>query len=134
MRIIAYLHNKKEIRDKWLSVLLPVLIKEETIYLKTLKVIPSFHKQNLFNDALAVFSLETQRHLDRLLEVESLLKSIPLILILPNQKKNTIALAHRLLPRFLTFSDDDPGRVAAVLKKMIEKNDKRGGERHGRRQ
>jgi len=58
----------------------------------------------------------------RLLLIEALrqhLADTRLILVLPDRDELTLAAAHRLRPRFLTYANADPGEAASVLKKLL---------------
>jgi len=58
----------------------------------------------------------------RLLLIEALrqhLGDTRLILVLPDTDELTLAAAHRLRPRFLTYANADLREAAAVLKKML---------------
>lgn len=51
--------------------------------------------------------------------MQDLLKDIRTILVLPDRSKDTVGKAFKLLPRFLTYTDEGVGMVTAVLKKML---------------
>ena len=51
--------------------------------------------------------------------IRDLLADIPVILILPDRKKETIHLGHKLCPRFLSYTDSNFSDVALVLSKMM---------------
>ena len=52
--------------------------------------------------------------------IQPLLRDRRLILITPDQKEETVALAHRLRPRLLASIDDDLSKVTMVLSKMLK--------------
>jgi len=53
--------------------------------------------------------------------IRNLLFDIPLILILPDRKPDTIAKGHKLRPRFITYADGDFSEFAPVLEKMTQR-------------
>ena len=60
---------------------------------------------------------------EKLLEVSPLrriLGDFRTIVVAPDQEPETVALAHQLRPRFLTYANSDFGDLVAVLEKMIE--------------
>ncbi len=61
-----------------------------------------------------------QNTLAELLACQEILEISRLILILTEINEETIAMAHRLRPRFLTGLDDEFLKVSAVLGKMLE--------------
>jgi hypothetical protein len=69
---------------------------------------------------ISVFFTKSKAELfDLVLLKESLLK-LRIILILPDEDKETINMGHTLFPRFITYIDSDFKDVKAVLRKMIQ--------------
>jgi hypothetical protein len=63
-------------------------------------------------------------NVDDLLELHSianLLSYLRLILILPDQNKETLTHAHKLKPRFFTYMDSSFHEIAVVLERMLTK-------------
>ena len=67
---------------------------------------------------IAVFLIAKPAELERLLVRRPLLEHVPIILILPDDRHETVAMAHLLRPRFLTGADNCSDRVIRVLEKM----------------
>lgn len=67
---------------------------------------------------IAVLLSTNRADLLEVLSIKDLFEDIRTILILPDRDDETIARAHRLRPRFITFMDSDFKDVAAVLRKM----------------
>jgi hypothetical protein len=68
--------------------------------------------------SIAVLSVADR---DELLKMQSLRKLLPeiyVVLVVPDQKKKTLALAHLLLPRFLSRNGNDFADLKIVLHKM----------------
>ena len=68
---------------------------------------------------LLILLVSSQKELMEMLLIRDLLADIPVILILPDQKKKTIDLGHKFCPRFLSYMDGDFSDVALVLNKML---------------
>lgn len=49
------------------------------------------------------------------------LLDVRLVLVLPDEKAETIAMAHRLRPRFITYADGDYAALRQVLQKILAK-------------
>lgn len=64
-----------------------------------------------------LFAIDKKDLLD-LLSIRDLLDDIGIILILPDDKKETISAGHRLRPRYISYADGNFNDVAAVLNKM----------------
>ena len=69
--------------------------------------------------SIAVLHARSKRELVDIVSLGHLFDDVRVILILPDWEDETIALGHRLRPRFLTFGDDDFTEVLAVLGKML---------------
>ncbi len=86
---------------------------------------------------IAVMLTSNKKDLLDLLALRDLFWNLRIILIIPDRKPETIAMAHILRPRFLSYADGDFSDVAAVLEKMLgylktNTSEKKGGERNGR--
>jgi hypothetical protein len=69
--------------------------------------------------AIALLLAEKREDIEGLLPVSNLFRNTRIILIAPDRNKETIAAAHRLRPRLLTYSDSDFADVFTVLAKII---------------
>ena len=59
-----------------------------------------------------------REQLEQLLTIKELLQDFRLILILPDSAEETVTRGHLLMPRFLTFTDNDMAEVHHVLGRM----------------
>lgn len=69
---------------------------------------------------VAVLAAESIRELEGLLSIQHLLDGVPIILVVPDSEPETIALGHKLRPRFLTDGNGAFVDLAAVLGKMLQ--------------
>jgi hypothetical protein len=69
--------------------------------------------------SVGVLIASTDQDLLEFLSIYHLLQWLRIILVLPDKDKQTISLAHRLGPRFLTYADSDLGAIGSVLLKML---------------
>lgn len=69
-------------------------------------------------DSIAVLSVSNRKELQKMQLLRQLLPEIYVVLIIPDRKKSTLALAHLLLPRFLARQGSDFGDLKIVLHKM----------------
>jgi len=87
------------------------------------------------NQEVYVLLAESLHRLQELFCLFNLLDGRRIVLVLPDDAKETISLAHRFYPRFFTYRTTDYDDLCAVLYKMMnqtqtiparrEKNDKR---------
>ena len=71
------------------------------------------------NLGIAVIAVTTKRQLNQIVAIRHLLADIRIILIVPDRAPDTVAEAHILSPRFLTYVDSDFSSIEAVLAKML---------------
>jgi hypothetical protein len=69
--------------------------------------------------AVALLLAEKREDIEELLSVSNLFRNTRIILVAPDRAKETIAAAHLLRPRLLTYSDGDFTDVFTVLTKII---------------
>jgi len=69
-------------------------------------------------DSVAVLLASNRGELQQMQLLRRLLIEIYVILVLPDRKKSTIELAHRLLPRFLSRISSNFTDLKIVLNKM----------------
>lgn len=69
---------------------------------------------------LAVLLTASHEELQEILGLRPLLNDIPLILILPDRDKDTVAQGHILAPRFLTDIQNNFHEIYDVLNKMFD--------------
>jgi len=73
--------------------------------------------------SIAVLYARSKSELSDIVSLGHLFNDVRVILILLDRKDETIALGHRLRPRFLTFINSDLTRVSEVLRKMLGHDD-----------
>jgi hypothetical protein len=69
--------------------------------------------------AIALLLAEKREDIEELLPVSNLFRNTRIILVAPDRDKETIAAAHLLRPRLLTYSDSDFADIFTVLTKII---------------
>lgn len=74
---------------------------------------------------VAVLFPANGEQLSELMLLNVYLENIPVILVLPDGKKETVSKGCKLYPRFISAIDSDFTDVAAVLEKMLELTDSR---------
>ena len=70
------------------------------------------------NIDVAIVLIPDDDHLSDLLQYRDVLDDIEIILILPDQNKDTVKKGMSLYPRFLAYGDSDFDDVSAVLVKL----------------
>lgn len=85
----------------------------------TLKDLARWLRFPIYECAVAVLIASDKEELSNLVNLKDLFSFVKLILIAPDQDEETLTNAHKLRPRFLSFSKNDFSDVASVLAKMI---------------
>ena len=91
-------------------------------FFQTIESLSRRLRQPLVDYPIALLLAKNLRDLSDMLLINDLLDCIRIILILPNDKDETIRLGHILTPRFLTFKDSNFSWVREVLMGMCRKN------------
>jgi hypothetical protein len=71
-------------------------------------------------ERVAILAATDQKNLGEILSLQHLLLNVAVILLVPNHTPETMALAHRLRPRFLNDLQGDFTVVIEVLRKMLK--------------
>jgi hypothetical protein len=77
-------------------------------------------------EKVALLAATDQKDLGNFLSLQRLFLNVPLILLVPDRTNETMALAHRLRPRFLSDVQGDFTAVIEVLRKMVTAQGERG--------
>jgi hypothetical protein len=119
-KIIFYTGNRKDIPKKLRNLIEPGLSDSIEIYvtLGSLKDRLSVPLAK-YKSVVVVISAENWEDLMNIVSIEHLLRDTRLLLILPNRRKETISLGHRLRPRFVTYKDSDFRELVSVIRKMV---------------
>jgi hypothetical protein len=73
------------------------------------------------HEDIALLFASTSKDLNELITSRSLLNHLRIILILPDEERETTTKGHLLRPRFLSYKDGDFSDLALVLQKMKNK-------------
>lgn len=74
-------------------------------------------------ETLAVIVGRDQEEVRALLPIREAFGDIPLVLVLPDDGPDTVALGHRLRPRFLGLFHEDATLVPAVVERLIQRRE-----------
>ena len=77
--------------------------------------------------SIGILAPGSRQELLEFLARRDLFRDLRTIIIAPDHEAETIALAHQLRPRFLTYLNGDDGDLAAVIGKMVSSPASNGG-------
>lgn len=120
--VLLYIPVKGELEERIQRSIGPQVLNEET---ETCRNIDNLSQRLVqFGDKpqIAVLVAPTRKELLDLHSIRHQFSDLRIILILPDQEEETIAMGHRIYPRLLSYVDSDFKDVAAVLGKMMKLN------------
>ena len=79
-----------------------------------------FHKPSV-NLNLMIFLVSCHEILSGLLAIRKQMYDLPVVLILPDSKKETISTGHKFYPRFISFIGGDYSELVQFLDKIINR-------------
>jgi hypothetical protein len=117
---ILFYSSKKEDPGMGIGARLRTLVPEESIevYRSIEDLAHGLHR--LYDhDTIVLLQARDREELLRILSLRDQLQGARVILLIPDREEETISLAHRLRPRFLSNSEGDFLSTMSVLRKMV---------------
>ncbi len=118
MNIYIYAAGNPDYAEKLLKMLDGILDKRQIILLPDDFPTRIFLDYNMHSGDVLILIPAQREQIDQLLNMKELLQDFRLILILPDSAEETVTRGHLLMPRFLTFTDNDMAEVLHVLGRM----------------
>jgi len=120
--VILYIPPTQRVGSRLKKNIEAVVMEDDITLVQSAENLDRILRKPLNNvDAAVLLNASEESLLDILPLRDSLLR-IPVILILSDQKNQTLAKGHALRPRFISYTDSDFRDVRAVLKKLIRKS------------
>ncbi len=119
MKLLFYSGGNDQNTNKLEAAVHQVIPKRQIELFKKLDDLEERLRMPVEPDSIAVLSVPNREELQKLQQFRGLLTEIYVVLVLPDHKKSTLALAHLLLPRFLSRKDSDFADLIIVLQKMF---------------
>jgi hypothetical protein len=120
MASILYLPSENELERRFRKLLGFAAPKKKFGICHTVGELSERLRKPHSNVRLAVlFTLNRQEIMD-ILALGDLMADVKIILILPDDDRDTLMKAHTLRPRYVTCADCDPIDIVTVFKRMID--------------
>lgn len=119
MNILSYIARPGKSGELLQKIIDSVVSGEQTECYRTIEELAYRLRQPVREGLIAVLHAADRQELAGILSLQHLLQNIPIVFILPDRDDTTIAQAHRLFPRFISYIDNDYGEIKAVLNKML---------------
>ena len=115
MRVLAY---GKGSMDDVLGVVESVVPRENIEVFGDLQSLSARLREPLEEAVLILLVPANPDDLQEILSIRYLLENVRTVVVAPNQETDTVAMAHMLRPRFLTYAGEDLQTLTSVLYKM----------------
>ena len=119
MKVILFSKSENTFKNRLITTLEAVTSRED---IETYTTVPDLSRRLKIDtsDISIVLLLISEHHiLNELLKIRSQLIGHRIIIILPNQRNDTLSKAHSLYPRFISYKDNNFGDLRAVIEKML---------------
>ncbi len=120
MALIYYTQNNNGIGERLQKAINAAVPEELTEVYRSLESLSQRLCQLTYKLKIAVLLAANREELLGILSVRDLFRDIRIILILPDQEKETVSDGLRLSPRFFTYVDSNFKDVTGVLEKMMK--------------
>jgi hypothetical protein len=121
---ILFYSSKKEDSEIGIGERLKALVPEERVEMcRSIEELVHGLYRLYRHDTIVLLQARDREELLRIVSLRDLLQGLRVILLIPDRNGETISLAHRLRPRFLSNSENDFSDTMSVLQKMMEHGD-----------
>ena len=119
MTIIMFYSNPKGAGERLLSEIQTRIHGHRIEVDQTVKDLSDRFRRPMIDRAVIVFVAESREQLERFVAMGDLVSTVPILLVLPDRRKATISIGHKLYPRFVAYLDSYFSDIVSVLSKLI---------------
>jgi hypothetical protein len=119
MNLFVYLPTVSEKGHRLLDSIRPLPAVENVEVFETRVGFIRRLRQPKAESTIAILFDPSREDLEGLDIARQFLANVPLLLVLSDQDMETMALAHRLLPSYITYVESDLSQLLAVVKKLL---------------
>ncbi len=116
--LVFYAKNQEDIPRKLREILEPLLFDERIEIFRSLASLKQRFCLPSERRVIAIIFATDKEDLLDIISMKYFFCDVQVVLILPNRKKDIIALGHSLRPRFMTYKDSDFRELLSVVRKM----------------
>lgn len=121
MNLLLYTTASQEVMERVRTMLEPSVPDGITLEVhRTINDLSRRLRQPKEDATVAILLIASREDLLDLFSIRHLFRDVRIVLVLPDLEDQTIALAHRLRPRYLTYIDSYFPALATVVNKMCE--------------
>jgi hypothetical protein len=120
MNILLYGRPEDKITEKLWNIILEFADKNSAEKYNTILNLAKRLRLDRNDPKIVLLSATSKQELQQIVALKELLSDTRIILILPDGDQDTISMAHKLYPRFLSYIDSNFDDVKEVVSKMVE--------------
>ena len=120
MNVIFYTSKFDVIAQRLMGNIAPLIQHDKLEIVQTLEgLIQKLQAVILdYNKTIAVIITKDRDELNKIIKLGNFFDDLNIILILPDREINTMAMGHKIYPRFVSYIDGDFTEVKAVFEKL----------------
>lgn len=119
MALILYLSKGNEFEERLMKIVRETLPKEKVEVYTTIDELSSRIHKSIFDIGVIVLCASNREELRGFLHLRDFLYDLRIILVLSEDDAETIAMAHALRPRFLTWRENNLSSIGSVLLRIV---------------
>jgi hypothetical protein len=117
---ILFYSSTKEDPGMGIGARLKTLVPEEKVEVyRSIEELSHGLRRLYDHETIVILQARDREELLRIVSLRDVLQGLRVILLIPDREEETISLAHRLRPRFLSNNEDDLSDTLSVLRKML---------------
>jgi len=125
--LLLYAPVSQDVRERVVDTLEPVVPDDSMRVCSTIGNLYRNLQTSRQHLTIAVLVLSNRNDLKKLRSIRPMFRDVRILLVLPDTEEETIAMAHRFQPRYLTFVDKNIPALATVVDRMRKSTHRKGG-------
>jgi hypothetical protein len=126
VELLLYAPVTQDVRERVVDTLEPVLPEDSMRVCSTIGNLYRNLQMPKQHPTIAVLVLSDRKDLLKLRSIRPMFRDVRVLLVLPDTEEETIAMAHRFQPRYLTFVDKNIPALATVVDRMRKSTHRKG--------
>jgi hypothetical protein len=123
MRLIVYINGRSCKKDALRSIIQSAEIEHFIAIFFSINTLSNFLQFSGHKDLLVLLWISSIIELNELIRFSDLYHEQKIILVLPDNKEETLFLGYRLYPRYVGYSDGNLQAIMSVLNKLTACNE-----------
>jgi len=120
--VLLYAANKSGAVATLERAVMEALPRHPLMHCRSLQILEQRLRRPCHDIKVIVILVADAIEMRELILMRSLLLDLRLVIVLPSRDPDVIAWAHKLSPRFISYTENGPRQVTAVLDKMLNAN------------